>query len=305
MDPISQAISSLRVGRGTVRRFRQSGQWGLRYAGLTGSGFHVVVHGTGWLVTADGEPVELRAGSIVLITSGADHGLSATPAPLNTLPQVVLGLDPPDPGPADFEFLCGAYRLARGPVHPYLASMPDPVVVAPDEDRHPDPRSILELFGADELAAQPGADVTRPALLDLVLVHAMRRWLAEQPAAGRPLLSDPAIVTALHKMHASPRARWTVPSLSREVGLSPSVFTKRFTMVVGKPPMTYFTGWRLGQAARLLRETDASLATIARQIGYATEFAFGAAFRREYGVPPGRFRHAVRLDDVPSPAHHE
>src|SRR4051794_33427970 len=150
MDPISQAISSLRVGRGTVRRFRESGQWGLRYEGLTGSGFHIVVHGSGWLITADGEPVALRAGSIVLITSGADHGLSATPVPLHTLPRVVLGLEPPPSGPADFEFLCGAYRLAHGPVHPYLASMPDPIVVAPDDHPHPDLQSIIGLFAPDE-----------------------------------------------------------------------------------------------------------------------------------------------------------
>ncbi|MGI3199186.1 helix-turn-helix transcriptional regulator [Streptomyces sp. GLT-R25] len=60
--------------------------------------------------------------------------------------------------------------------------------------------------------------------------------------------------------------------------------------MVGKPPMTYLTGRRLSHGARLLRETKAPLATIARQVGYSTEFAFGAAFRREYGISPGRFR---------------
>jgi AraC-like DNA-binding protein len=81
------------------------------------------------------------------------------------------------------------------------------------------------------------------------------------------------------------------------VGMSRATFTRRFTSQVGKPPMTYLIGWRLNCAARLLRETDASLAAIARQVGYSTEFAFAGAFRREYGVSPGRFRQAAGVPD--------
>lgn len=294
MDAISQAVASLRVGRGTVRRFRQSGSWGMRYSGLTGSGFHVVLHGRGWLICADAQPVALRAGDVVLITSGVDHGLSATPGALRGLPPVVLGLDPPVPGPADFEFLCGAYRLDRGPVHPFLTAMPELIVIPADDDGHSQLRSVVDLFGADESRAQPGAGVTWPALLDLMLVHALRRWLAEQPATSRQTISDPAIATALRAIHDSPQTRWTVSQLSHNVGLSRTAFTKRFTALVGKPPMTYLTGWRLSCAARLLRETDASLAAIARQIGYSTEFSFAGAFRREYGLSPGRFRDTTR-----------
>ena len=80
-------------------------------------------------------------------------------------------------------------------------------------------------------------------------------------------------------------------------GLSRTAFTKRFTAVVGKPPMAYLTGWRLARGAQMLRETSAPLAVIARRVGYSTEFAFGGAFRREYGISPGRFRQL----DVPAP----
>jgi AraC-like DNA-binding protein len=54
--------------------------------------------------------------------------------------------------------------------------------------------------------------------------------------------------------------------------------------------MAYLTDWRLSTGARLLRQTGTPLAGIARRVGYATEFGFAAAFRRRYGVPPGRFR---------------
>ncbi|MEU6606536.1 helix-turn-helix transcriptional regulator [Streptomyces shenzhenensis] len=84
--------------------------------------------------------------------------------------------------------------------------------------------------------------------------------------------------------------------LGATVGMSRVAFTRRFTAIVGKPPMTYVRDWRLACAARLLRESDASLAVIARQIGYSTEFAFAGAFRRAFGVSPGRFR---QLDKAP------
>ena len=294
---ISQAISSLRVGQGNIRRFRQSGSWGLRYSGLTGSGFHVVLHGSGWLITAHAPPVALKEGYIVLVTSGADHGLSAAPRALAGLPQVILGLDPPDPGPADFEYLCGAYRLEQGQAHPYLSGLPDPIVVSPDYSRHRQLRSVVSLLGQDESPARAGADVTSPALLDLMLVHALRQWLEEQPAGNWPAISDLAVTAALRMIHDSPQAQWTVSRLSENTGMSRAAFTRRFTALVGKPPIRYLMDWRLNCAARQLRETDAPLAAIARQVGYSTEFAFAAAFRREYGMPPGRFRDTARSSD--------
>jgi AraC-like DNA-binding protein len=46
-------------------------------------------------------------------------------------------------------------------------------------------------------------------------------------------------------------------------------------------------------AARALRESDQPLGAIARTVGYASEYAFAAAFKREYGTPPGRYRSAT------------
>ncbi|MFF3488283.1 AraC family transcriptional regulator [Streptomyces sp. NPDC002701] len=287
---ISQAISSLRVGRGTVRRFRQSGSWGMRYSGLTGSGFHVVLRGSGWLIAADAPPVALQPGDAVLITSGADHGLSHAPCALHDLPQVALSLDQPTSGPADFEFLCGAYRLDHGRVHPYLAVMPDLLVVSPDHERFPALRPVVSLLDDDASQAQTGTGVARTAILDLMLFHVLRQWMEDEGSKDLPAMSDPAITAVLRTIHNSPQTQWTASRLGESVGMSRVAFTRRFTSVVGKPPMTYLRDWRLGCAARLLRETDASLAAIARQIGYSTEFAFAGAFRREYGVSPGRFR---------------
>ncbi|MDQ0363815.1 AraC family transcriptional regulator [Catenuloplanes indicus] len=287
MDPISQAISTLRVGRGTVRRFRQSGAWGLGYAGLTGSGFHVLLHGTAWLLSAERAPVALAPGDVVLITSGADHGLASAPRPMRGLVPVALGTAEPAPGPADAEFLCGAYRLRPGQhVHPFLAALPDPIVVRAGGP----PGAVVALLDARH-AAGPIVDAERHALLDLMIADALRRWLA---TAAWPVPADPAITAAVRAIDADPDHRWTVRDLSRAAGMSRATFTRRFTAALGRPPAAYLLAHRLRHAARLLRETDAPLATVARRAGYATESALAGAFRREYGMAPGAFRRAGR-----------
>ncbi|WP_368666290.1 helix-turn-helix transcriptional regulator [Micromonospora sicca] len=78
--------------------------------------------------------------------------------------------------------------------------------------------------------------------------------------------------------------------LAAEVGVSRAALARRFTELVGEPPMTFLTGWRLALAADLLREPDATLAAVARQVGYGSPFALSTAFRRERGVSPRAHR---------------
>jgi AraC-like DNA-binding protein len=81
-----------------------------------------------------------------------------------------------------------------------------------------------------------------------------------------------------------------VESLAGRAGLSRAAFARRFTTLVGEPPLAYLTRWRMTTAAKLLREADIPLSTIAARSGYGSEFAFGKAFKREYGLAPGHYR---------------
>lgn len=288
VDLISEMIRAVRVGSAGARLIRKTAP-GVRFAAFDGSGFHVVTSGPCWLV-GPAEAVPLRTGDIVLTTSGGEHGLSTEPCALHDLPLVEMGPFPPDPGPADFEFLCGAYHLEHQRAPQYLRALPDLITVSPDHDRHPVLRSLVDLLTAD--VPGPGSAATVRAVLDLVLVQALRQW-QEQDAPERPEVAHPGIAAALREIHEKPHHRWTVGALSEVAGLPRAAFSRLFTAAVGQPPTAYLTGWRLHRAAQLLRETDASLARIAPRVGYSTEFALSAAFRREFGVSPGRFRAAV------------
>lgn len=289
VDTISSAVSSVRAGRANGRRLRGSGAWGMRFPSFVGIGFHVLLRGEAWLITAGTAPTRLLPGNLVIAPNGAEHGLGHTPTRLDKLP-VFPATDLPAPRPADAEFLCGAYRLDHGLLHPVLRGLPRTIVVSPDRSHHPELATLLSLLEDDVAQAQQGNWVTRSALIDLVLVHALRRWYDAPGATGWTATADPAVAAALDQIHGHPQHPWSVEQLASVAGMSRTSFNRRFTVQVGLPPMTYVTYWRLACAARLLRQTTSGLATIARQVGYSNEFAFATAFSREYGLAPGRFR---------------
>ncbi|TCO60763.1 AraC-like DNA-binding protein [Actinocrispum wychmicini] len=115
-------------------------------------------------------------------------------------------------------------------------------------------------------------------------------WCA-RPGAALPAwhraLADPAIGDALRLLHEDPAHRWTVAALAAKVGMSRAAFAARFTSLVGQPPLTYLTGWRMTLGADLLRDTEA---TVARTVGYEDAFAFSVAFKRARGVSPSVWR---------------
>ena len=73
-------------------------------------------------------------------------------------------------------------------------------------------------------------------------------------------------------------------------GISRAALARRFNALVGEPPMAFLTEWRLTLAADLLLEPDATLGSVAEQVGYASPFALSAAFKRVRGVSPKQHR---------------
>lgn len=211
----------------------------------------------------------------------------ARPSPATPFGRVSL----PGAG-ARATILCGAYRLLRHRPHPLLRDLPEVVHLPAVPGRHPGLRAMVGLLG-DELATRAaGASVVAPSLVDALLVYMLRAWLDESSRAGGwpAALADPVTARALAAIHGDPAHAWTVERLGAEAGLSRAAFARRFTALVGEPPLTYLTRWRLTTATHLLRDTDKPLAQVAAAVGYGSAFAFAKAFRREYATTPGAYR---------------
>jgi transcriptional regulator GlxA family with amidase domain len=190
--------------------------------------------------------------------------------------------------------LCGKYRLDRSRVHPLMAELPQVVHLPSRVGSHPELRAAIDLLGRELGEKRPGACIAVPSLLDLLLVYMIRSWMTESTTGAWPgVLSDPVAAGALRALHSEPAAPWTNDRLAAEVGVSRATLARRFTSLVGRPPMDYLAWWRLTHAATLLRDTEEPLAAVARRVGYGTPYSLSHAFSREFGTTPGRYRAAA------------
>jgi AraC-like DNA-binding protein len=303
VDVLSDAIRVMRAGRPHSAEILKRAPWGVRAEPFPGAGFHVVLAGTCWLIPPDGTPILLSAGDVVCLPHGSGHALAdSLSTPLTDVPTAALSTLRPiaDEGPgAATTLLCGAYTLDRTRPHPLFTELPE-VIHLPGRTGHRSAlHTAINLLGDEVAEPGHGSAAVVSALLDMMLLYILRAWLAEQTghaaATGwAATLADPAITAALRHIHQDPARSWTVEALGGTAGLSRAAFSRRFTALVGTPPLSYLTWWRLTLAAQLLRDSDKPLQSIATGIGYTSEFAFAKAFKREHGLAPGRYRRQSR-----------
>ncbi|KAA2260444.1 AraC family transcriptional regulator [Solihabitans fulvus] len=305
MDILSDTLSALRTGRPASVRTDARAPWGLRFPPVAGAGFHVVLQGSCLLVPPDGPPVPLGPGDVIFLRSGCQHLLCDDPAS----PVRDFTPDPDDAGSpvgritvggagARAVVLCGAYHLDVARHHPLLGDLPEVLHLPARVGWHQVLRSAIDQLSTELVRPTPGSDAVVVSLIDLLLVLILRAWYDEQSPdrveGWAAALTDPVIAPALHAMHDEPGRPWTVESLGDRAGLSRAAFARRFSAVLGEPPLSYLTTWRMTTAARLLRDTDTTLHGIAESAGYTSEFAFAKAFKRRYDVPPGTYRRQHR-----------
>ncbi|MEU0397121.1 AraC family transcriptional regulator [Streptomyces sp. NPDC006208] len=303
MDVVSDAIAAIRIGQPSSNRVRIAGTWCSRLASYGGAGFHVVLEGTCWLLPDGGPAVSLGAGDVVLLPHGTGHVVANAPADPCTVRDAVpfeawlegggSRTPPPAGAPGAAELLCGKYRLDHRHTHPLMAELPDVVHLPNRVGRQSELRSAVDLLGREVGAARPGSDVVVPGLLDLLLVYMIRAWMDEGAAraGGWPAaLADPVVAGALRALHKDPAEPWSNELLAARVGVSRATLARRFTALVGRPPMAYLAWWRLTRAAGLLRSTAEPLDAIARRVGYSSPYALSHAFSRQFGTTPGRYR---------------
>lgn len=292
----------MRIGEPQVARALLQPPWGLRFPAAGGAGVHVILKGTAWLLPPEGaDPILLGAGDVALVRRRAPHGLADNPAtplwdaslaehvPEQHWPADGSALDPSVGGTV---LIGGTYDLSGARPHPLLESLPDVVVLAARVGAGSELRAVVDLLGAEMDRDLPGMSAAMPALLDLLLLYALRAWFEGGTArtGWAEAIRDPALSTALRLIQQHPEEAWTVGSLAHASHLSRAAFARRFAAMTGQPPLTYLTWWRMTLAARLLRTSSLPVQEIAGRVGYGTEFAFSKAFKRELGISPSRFR---------------
>ncbi|WP_026343831.1 AraC family transcriptional regulator [Nocardia sp. BMG111209] len=307
MDVLSEALASMRTAAPRSVRTDGRAPWAMRLPPTAGAGFHVVLHGACWIYPSEHSmtPIALGPGDVIFVRDSAGYILADHPDTEAQVPSAEQYTARPPVGAlqvggdgAPTSLLCGNYHLDGQRPHPLLRQLPEVIHLPARHGRHPELAAAVGLLSSELDNPRAGSYGIVPALIDALLLYILRAWIDEQPSSvstgWAAALRDPAIAAALAVIHEQPAVTWTVQSLADHVGLSRAAFARRFALMVGEPPLAYLTRWRLTIAARLLREDDLPVGAIALRAGYGSEFAFNKAFKREYGLAPGRYRRQTR-----------
>jgi AraC-like DNA-binding protein len=275
-----------------------------------------LVRGEAWVVHDGAEPVALRAGDVAVVGGPEPYTVADAPA---TPPQIAI--EPGEvcrslvPGGADLldafrlgvrtwgnaadgatVMLTGTYTVAGEVSTRLLRALPPLLVVRAAEWDSP----IVALLASEIVKDDPGQEAVLDRLLDLLVIAVLRTWLA-RPGSDAPewyrAYGDPVVGHALRLLTHNPAHPWTVAALARETGWSRAAFARRFTALVGEPPMAFLTSFRLALAADLLLEPDATLASVAARVGYGSPFALSTAFKRVRGISAQEHRARSRPAD--------
>lgn len=308
MDALTHLLDGVRARGALFSQSILTPPWSIRFAHAAPLTLASMVRGGGWLIPHSGNAVPLAEGDVAIISGSEPHTIAhdpdaeptcivtsatscSTPDGTDLSESTSLGTrtygydhDGPD------LLLSGSYEAAGEVSQRLLAALPEAIVVPADEYRSPLAQLVAEEIACDE----PGQQAVLDRLLDLVLISALRHWFSHAPnATWYTAYSDPIVGHALRLIHAKAAHEWTVESLAKECGVSRPALARRFTELVGQSPKAYLTQWRMALAADLLRNSDATVGSIARQVGYGSTFALSVAFKRHHQQNPSDYRNGV------------
>ncbi|MFN6980887.1 MAG: AraC family transcriptional regulator [Brevundimonas sp.] len=306
MDPLSDVLSLLKLETYVAGGFDLSGDWSIQFDAHEGIKCWALASGTcALLMEGAAEALPLKAGDCVLLPSGQRYRLASdlalTPIPFRDLGTIEWrGGGATLNGGGETMVLGGHFVLAGAPGEMLLGAMPA-VIHLRDEDGRVGLRWALECMRQELSKAQPGGALVAQHLTHLILVQALRLYLSE--CAGRNVgwlfaLADSQMAAAIGVIHADPGARWTLPTLARQAGMSRSSFAKKFKATVGASPIEYLTTWRMLLAGDRLRHTTEPVSAIALSLGYDSEAAFSTAFKRVMGRSPRQHARTHQGDTV-------
>lgn len=301
MDQLAALLDGPRARGAFLLRSVLNPPWSLRIQDEAPLSVMAQVRGESWITFDDGEPVRLEPGQVAVARGPEPYTVADEPG---TKPQIVihpgqrcttldgesvyqamdLGIrtwgNDPDGGTV---LLTGTYNLEGEVSRRLLEALPT-LIVQPGDP-------LISLLGAEIVKDEPGQEAVLDRLLDLLLIAVLRAHFATHDApAWYRAMSDPVVGKAMRMLHNNLAHPWTVAALATEVGVSRASLARRFTELVGEPPMAFLTDWRLAMAADLLREPHATIGSVARKVGYGSPFALSAAFKRVRGISPQEYR---------------
>ena len=298
VDPLAEVVSLLQPSAPFSKMVVASAPWAVRRTEMGRPFYFVVLEGRCQLTVdglANSDTITLNAGDFALIPAARSFATSsldrlpprageAVTTPIAAMPGGARVGDPE--GAVDVRMLVGNCVLGSPDTALLVPLLPQWVHVRSE----PRLSTLVQLLGDETRTDRPAREIVMARLLEVLLIEAFRSSASTAASPGLVRgLSDPKLALALRSMHAQPAAAWSIAKLAREAAMSRSAFFDRFSRAVGVTPMDYLQSWRMAMAKQLLRQRELAIAEIAERVGYSSLSAFGVAFTRRVGIPPGRY----------------
>jgi AraC-like DNA-binding protein len=302
-DPLGETLHMLRLTGSLYCRSELTAPWGVELPAFEGCMmFHIVTAGHCWLEVKGEEPRLLQQGSLALVPHGIGHCLRSSPedeaVPLFDIPVEKVSdryeIMRFGGGGGSTQLTCCVVRFDHVAGQKLISLLPRVLHINSLMDEEDNwLQSTLRFIAREAKEQRPGGETVITHLADILIIQTIRSWIdsASQAEQGwLAALRDLQVGRALAVIHREPEKDWSVASLAKEVGMSRSGFSARFTSLVGESAMRYLTRWRMQLARAQLQETSDTLSVLADRLGYQSEAAFCRAFKRIFGVPPGSVR---------------
>jgi AraC-like DNA-binding protein len=299
-DVLSTVLNTLQFKGEVFCYSKFTAPWAIRLKRKEYAHFHFFERGQAWVVLEEtGAEISAETGDLVIFPHGGAHLMrDSRKAKVVNVEELLPCRDVltlrHGGGGVETSTICGAFTFENQFGNPILALLPDLIHVPHEQIQNAvwlEP--MLRLLAQEAKTPREGSGSIIGHLTGIIFVQAVRAWIELQPQRNGGWLGalrDKQIGTALNLIHKKPNAPWTIARLAAEVGMSRSPFATKFTALVGEPPLSYLTKWRMNLAAGYLRDEQITIREIAELVGYESQSSFTNAFKRSFSLSPREYK---------------
>jgi len=307
MDPLSDVLALVRPHNYASGLLVRSGRWALEFPAHEGIKCYVVMKGECFVVL-DGvkKPLHLATGDCLMLPHGRAFRLcSDLRARAVDARTLFAGREARrfnvtrSNGKDDAFVLVGGHFSIERSAEILLGVLPSFAHLRNGADQ-PSLKNHLEQLMEEMKDPQPGGSLLAQHSAYSMLVIVLRMVLARGERGGVGwlfALANPRIARAITSMHEKPAHPWTVQLLAKRASMSRTTFAEHFRRTVGQAPLEYLTRWRMLVAGELLI-SGASVFEAAGAVGYESESAFSAAFKRTMDQSPRAYARQRRAQNA-------
>ncbi len=234
------------------------------------------------------QDVDLQCGDLLVVDNLKLHhvvdfpGFDTRVIVISFLPEFVYSLGSPS---HDYAFLLPFYSKVER--RPHVLRTGD----ADAAGAHDALRRLIDCFFGD--AKKPFFQAGAKAFLLELLYHLASHFSASELLKWEFMRQQERslrLKKLFDHINARPAEKLSLSGAARLVGMSAPQFMKTFKQVAGMTLVAYLNHVRLANGARLLRETNRSIADIADASGFSDQSYFDKRFKRAFGRTPKEFR---------------